>query len=400
MRRSPGGVDRDNPGVGMRHIGDAERRQRLGIRHHLAKRAPTVEEVAGDLVGLHSSDPATVFLSARARVTGLTVSSLEEVLYEDRSLLRIHGMRRTMFVAPLEVAAVMNAACTRAYLPREMARFGSLVEKNDIASDGERWLTNLMDETEVALDRLGISAAADLTKEVPLLATRLHYGGGTFGISTRVLFLLACAGRVMRGRPRGSWIASQYRWAQTGDWLDSPLPLVDTDEARAELVRRWLLAFGPGTLVDIQWWTGWSKTLTRAVLEEVGAEELTLDGGTGFVHPADPDTPAASEPWVAFLPGLDPTPMGWKEREWFGGTFPGPHYDRNGNIGPTIWVDGQIVGAWAAGDGGIVRIRLDQEVAGALGERVELERLALEQWLDGTRVTPRFRTPIEREMVS
>jgi hypothetical protein len=55
----------------MRHIGDAERRARLGRRHHLAARAKVddVTILAGDLVGLHGTDPATVFLSAAARLT-------------------------------------------------------------------------------------------------------------------------------------------------------------------------------------------------------------------------------------------------------------------------------------------------------------------------------------------
>jgi len=34
-----------------------ERRARLGVRHHLARRGESVEQVSSDLVGLHSSDP-------------------------------------------------------------------------------------------------------------------------------------------------------------------------------------------------------------------------------------------------------------------------------------------------------------------------------------------------------
>ncbi len=60
----------------------------------------------------------------------------------------------------------------------------------------------------------------------------------------------------MRGRPRGSWISSQYRWTRTEDWFEGGLPQRDPEEARAELLRRWLRTFGPGTLTDIRWWSG------------------------------------------------------------------------------------------------------------------------------------------------
>ena len=53
----------------MRRIGIEERRARLGLRHHLAGTAKAgVVEVARDLVGLHGTDPATVYLAARGRM--------------------------------------------------------------------------------------------------------------------------------------------------------------------------------------------------------------------------------------------------------------------------------------------------------------------------------------------
>ena len=55
---------------GGRRIDVAERRARLALRHHLARPATAVEPVAASLVGLHSSDPATVYPAARSRVAG------------------------------------------------------------------------------------------------------------------------------------------------------------------------------------------------------------------------------------------------------------------------------------------------------------------------------------------
>ena len=114
----------------MRTIGDEERRARLAVRHHLAPehRGDDVAQVAGDIAGLHASDPATVFLAARARLRDATPAAIEHALYVERSLVRLLGMRRTMFVVPLDLAAVVQASSTRALLPRERKLTVELLE--------------------------------------------------------------------------------------------------------------------------------------------------------------------------------------------------------------------------------------------------------------------------------
>ena len=81
----------------MRLFDVAERRRRMLARHHLIEPAGTIEQVAGELVGLHSSDPATVYLSLRSRIAGFTVADFDAAMYHRRSLTRILGMRRTLF---------------------------------------------------------------------------------------------------------------------------------------------------------------------------------------------------------------------------------------------------------------------------------------------------------------
>jgi hypothetical protein len=101
---------------------------------------------------------------------------------------------------------------------------------------------------------------------------------------------------------------------------------------------------------------------------------------------------------VALLPSLDATTMGWKERDHYLGPHAPELFDRNGNAGPTVWADGRVVGGWAQAVDGDVRVRLLEPVASEVADAVEAERLGLAAWLDGVRVRPRFRTPLEREL--
>jgi Winged helix DNA-binding domain len=214
-----------------------------------------------------------------------------------------------------------------------------------------------------------------------------------------VLLLLGLEGKVVRGRPRGTWISSQYRWAPLTGWLGKGLPHVPEAKARTEVVRRWLSRFGPGTEKDIRWWTGWTARSVRAALAAVEAVAVELDGQPGFVLPDDLEPTTAPEPWVALLPSLDPTTMGWKEREWYLGGYADRLFDASGNAGPTIWVDGRIVGGWAMRPDGEVVTKLLEDVGRAASQSVDAEAGRLTEWLQAARVVPRFPTPLHKELI-
>ncbi|MET7441654.1 crosslink repair DNA glycosylase YcaQ family protein, partial [Streptomyces sp. NPDC005568] len=156
---------------------------------------------------------------------------------------------------------------------------------------------------------------------------------------------------------------------------------------------------------DLKWWTGWKVTDVRRALAAAGAAAVSLDGGvTGYVADGDagPVTGPA-EPWAALLPGLDPTAMGWRDRDWFLAPDLRPAlFDRSGNVGPTVWWNGQVVGGWAQRpDGEVVWRVLDAAGLGREGrEAVAAEAARLSAWVGGVRVTPRFRTPLERELTA
>ncbi|MDQ7910517.1 winged helix DNA-binding domain-containing protein [Phytohabitans sp. ZYX-F-186] len=423
----------------MRKVEVEERRARLLTRHHLAPGAAAADpaEAARGVVALHSTDPASVFLSLHARTdagapaagasgagaaldpggrdrarraagprTGRVPSSVAEIeraLYEERSLVRMLGMRRTMFVVPVELAPIVQASTTNAIAAVQRRKYTQIITDAGVG-DGA-WLKEVEEATAGALAARGEAAGAELSTDEPRLRTQVvmspdkPYGGKT-NITTWVLFLLAAEGRIVRGRPRGSWISSQYRWSPIEVWLPGGMPEVPVEEARAELARRWLAAYGPGTAADIKWWTGWSAGQVKQALAAIEPVEVDLGGTTGLVLPDDVEPVAAPEPAVSLLPALDPTPMGWQERSWYLGEHGPALFDRSGNVGPTVWSGGRIVGGWGQRSSGEVVYRLLEDVGRDVAVAVEASAGRLTEWIGSVRVTPRFRTPLERELVA
>ena len=381
-----------------------ERRARLARRHLLAAsaRVETAAEVAAALIALHGTDPASVYLAAWARSAdgprAIGHTAVERALYDTGELIRMLGMRRTMFVVPADLAPVIQASCTeqiaermRSGLIRDLAAAG-------VAPDAGRWLEEVEDATVKALIARGAATGAELARDEPRLRTRLSYAegksyGGTANVTSRILMLLSAERRIARGRPRGGWTSSQYEWAPADPW-----PAGSAADARVQLARRWLQAFGPAPVTDLQWWTGWTAGQTRAALARLDTAAVDLDGAPGVVLAGDEDPEPGAGPWAALLPALDPTPMGWRDRGWFLGGHGPALFDRSGNIGPTVWWDGRIVGGWAQRPTGEVVFRLLEDPGAESAAAVTAEAERLQAWLGAVRVTPRFRTPLEREL--
>lgn len=334
----------------------------VGVLHRLAPgdRAPTPEAVASSLVALHATDPASVHLAVAARTAGpgAAVDDIDRALYDDTAIVRVMGMRRTLWAVPAALVPVVAAACGRA-----------------IAAVAAR----------------GAALTRELTHDVPRLEATVRLGGTSkwavdVGLSSRVVLLLTCDGRLVRTRPRGGWTSRQHRYAVAPSWGD---PL-DTHDAQTELARRWLAAFGPFSddlVRDLRWWTGWTVAATKRALAAAGDV---------------PDAPAGAELWAALVPSLDPTTMGWKERSWYLGDLGHRLFDRNGNAGPAIWWSGRVVGGWAQPPTGEVATRVLVDVGRDALAAIDAEAARLQAWLDasGAVVRPRFATPLHKELAA
>ena len=390
-----------------REITIDERRRRLAMRHHVtpAARADSPEEAARGVVCLHGTDASTVYLSAWARMRQPSVAAIEDALYERRVLLRMLAMRRTVFVVPIEDAPIVQAAAASGVARVERRRTEALVAQLDVP-DVAAWLDSAEAATLAELERRGEATAQELARAVPMLAARARLNPGqriegNVSMASRMLLTLGVEGRVVRGRPRGTWLSSQFRWTLMSRWLGHPLPTLPEADAQAELVRRYLARFGPATEADVRWWTGWTARDSRAAIAAAGTEAVDVeDSGPAFVVEGDLERTPELDRCVALLPALDPTTMGWRDRAWYLGPHRDALFDSAGNAGPTIWCDGRIVGGWAVLPSAEVVIRLLDDIGREATVAVGDEAARLTEWLRATAVAPRFATPLARELVA
>jgi hypothetical protein len=316
--------------------------------------------------------------------------AIEREMYEERSVLRILAMRRTLFLVPVGDVALVHAAASRAVAETERKRTIAMLTEAGVGPNPAALLEKLEAVGLAAVRDRGEATTAELRAIDPRLGQKLTLSRGkpyeaTISVGQKVFFHLALEGRIGRGRPRGSWIASQFRWSPIEHWLPDGIAEMPVDAARSELVRKWLRVFGPGTRNDIKWWTGWSLAATDKALAAIDVVEVDLDGGgIGYLLAEDIEPSKPPGPWVALLPALDATTMGWTDRDWYLGGYRAALFDNVGNAGPTIWVDGRIVGGWWQRADGEIALRFLEDVGVETRQAIDREAARLAEWIAPT----------------
>ncbi|MGI8412637.1 MAG: winged helix DNA-binding domain-containing protein [Solirubrobacteraceae bacterium] len=392
----------------MRTITVQQRRRMMVHRHHLAGGANDPEAVTRALLALHASDPASVYLSVLARSATCTLADVADALYERRSLVRWMAMRRTLFVFAREDIPAVQAAVSTPLATTLRRRLISRLQRNGsepvIDGDVGQWLVGLEDRVERALARRGTATGAQLADDEPALRTRILPRAPSDrpqNVTTSLLTLMSADGRLVRGTPTGPWTSRHHRWEPISRWWPQGLPSIDTADAQHDLAHRWLARFGPATIEDLQWWTGWNKTTTRRALERLAIEEVDLQGHVGIdlaSSAGEYADQAANDPTATLLPALDPTPMGWKNRDWFLSIEPGHVFDRAGNIGPTLWWNGEIIGSWVIAPNGDLRTKVIADRRADAHVAIDRAASQLHARLNGAAITPAIRTPLEQAL--
>jgi hypothetical protein len=221
---------------------------------------------------------------------------------------------------------------------------------------------------------------------------------------------MSAVGLIIRTKPRGTWRSNLYEYAVLQDWLPQvDLRSVDVEQARGEIVRRYLQGFGPATFDDVQWWTGFSKRDTEKALKPLRPHitEVDISGiGSGYLMLQDDARQLNSyapepSPYVFLLPSLDPYIMGYRDRRRF---LAEEHhkkvFDRAGNALPTVWAGGRLVGAWdqSQADGRVI-YGLFEPVGEAEESLLAARAQRLGELLGDTFIKPAFfHTPFTRHL--
>ena len=376
------------------------------LRHRLtpATRARDALDVARSLVAIHSTDAVTVFLSVQARTASVTPADIERTLYDDRSLVRVLCMRRTLFAVPRALVPVVYAACTRTIAARERRRLEQLLLDSGISVRPAAWLARGAKAALRALEARGEASTTELAADVPVLAKRLRVGVGTRfeatqSIAARLLPQLSMEGLVLRGRPRGSWING----STAGSW---PRPGWGARSSPARQAQPRPSCCG----------TGWRHSDPAPRRTSAGgragrpARPAPRSRGSRtrrstWTVPPGSCSRTTSTPSSGRSRGQRSCPRSTRRR-WAGrsATGIGPHaptlFDGNGNAGPTVWWDGRVVGGWSQRRDGEIVHRLLEDVGADAVRAVESEAERVAAWLGDVRFSPGFLPPFQRALAS
>ncbi len=159
----------------------------------------------------------------------------------------------------------------------------------------------------------------------------------------------------------------------------------DSLEARVELVRRYLAAFGPASAQDFRIWAMMRMAEVKPAFDRLGpARRYRDERGRELVDVPRAPLPKAETPApVRFLPRWDNALLAYVDRARI---IPDAYRKRvismNGDVAQTFLVDGFVAGTWSFEDGRVVAKRFSKLPRSVLRE-VEEEGARLEAFLAG-----------------
>ena len=366
------GGRRYGPGV----VDDELSRRALGrallARQHLLERLPAeadgpalVERLTGHLVGLQAQNPLSPYVALWGRLQAFAPGDLSATLL-DRRTARIASMRSTVHLLTAPDALTLPALTARR-LPRETR-----------------------DLPPAVLDRIAAHARA-LVEEAPLRANQL----GTLLAPefpdvppADLAYAARCLLSLVQVTPRGVWQASMATtWTTAESWFGSEraaeAPDLTDPDVRAQvlgaLVLRYLAAFGPATVADVQAWCGLTglAPVVRALgdrLVQLQSSEPTA-GRPRRVLLDLPDAPrpdADAPAPVRLLADFDNVLLSHADRARIVSDDVRRRLVTPNGAGPgTVLVDGEVAGVW--------RLRRDATTTG--GVRREVATLVMEPFV-------------------
>jgi Winged helix DNA-binding domain len=307
-------------------------------RQFLHARAPvgSMLEVAGSLCGARAQLPSTAELTLLARVADLRPGEVDQALENDRTLVKT-WIRNRLHVVPADDLPVYVAALRpRPEGPGDAwLRLRNITRQQyeAIIANVPRALDGRPRTRESLADRVAEMGGPDLREAV------LFSWGGVLKQSARF-------GDLCFGPPRGRNIT----FVRPDRWLRRTIH-ADPEPSGRQLVRRFLGAYGPATVVDFGHWIEdptRGRALMRAAADEVS--EVEIDGRRALALTSDlPQLTAARlRPGVRLLPAFDQYVTSAYPRASIISAERVRHvFRQQGWISPVLLVDGRIAGTWS-----------------------------------------------------
>ncbi|MDX1979315.1 MAG: winged helix DNA-binding domain-containing protein [Bryobacteraceae bacterium] len=326
----------------------------LLARQMLLERSPLHPvEAVRRLVGLQAQQLRPPFLGLWTRLAGFESPILQEAL-EARRIVRATMMRATLHMVTAEdylaFRQTMQPVLTAAMLSVVKSR-GASLDVEAVVAAAQRAFRQTPQTFEQLRDRL-LAEFAGLDERAMGYIARMR------------IPLVMVPGE------------SESTFALAAEWLGQPVP---GEERTADLILRYLAAFGPATAADAQAWIGLPKL--KPVFDNLRPQLVTLSDEKGrelFDLPDAPrpggDTPAP----VRFLPGFDSAILGHADRTRIIADAHRPLVaTKNLQVLPVFLVDGFAAGVWSMNQAK-TRATLTVSPFAALSSRVrkEVEREA------------------------
>jgi hypothetical protein len=325
----------------------------------LRRSGPGVPAALAHLVGLQAQTPHTWYVGLWSRIDGFRPGDVADLL-SDRTVVRTALMRST-----IHVIGAADAAAIRPLVQPALDR--------DLFANHThgRWMRGL-DTAAVAAHAHALLAERPMTPgELGAALLRRWPDGDAAALAYAARNLVP----LVQTPPRGVWGRSgRTVHAPLDTWADPPRRELTVDD----LVLRYLAAYGPATVADVQTWSG--LTRLAEVVDRLGPRLRTFPGGYVDLPDAprpDPDTPAP----VRFLYDFDNLLLSHRDRSRvLTAEYRDRAVTRHGPVPRPVLVDGFTAGAWTV-DAAVLTVRVFVPLSAADTEAVTAEGAALLRFL-------------------
>ncbi|MFX1315782.1 MAG: winged helix DNA-binding domain-containing protein [Promethearchaeota archaeon] len=308
-------------------------------KHHLTEdtKIDNILQITEDLCGLHSTGLKTSYLSLLARTRNFKKDDLEKELYIDKTMGRIRGMRRTLFIQTKKMIPIIFAA-TFELFEKNIQKY---MEFHNISSKEYQELSK---------------SIITILKGKELSTSEIRENLKSHSDIPAIIQIMCNYCLLIRGKPIKDWKDRRNKYLLFSEHFpDIDLAKLHQKEALKQLVKRYVKSYSPATEGDISWWIGVTKTKIREALNSIENQlervKISNIEGDFIINKSEvtelEDIDNIEERTLNLLPELDPYLMGYKKRErYIDSSNYHNVFDRSGNATATILVNGKIIGVW------------------------------------------------------